>query len=142
MQKNMKNMKKFRLLTFLAFGLALNAMPAAAEVVCQPSEQQFYLKGIAWNVETGDARFKYFDDTMHSGRVVYSQPHNEFGEKINMLIPMEPDEIFRRDHVELIAFPINNTGDYQVTGAAFITVDGERRIDHLTGSSSYSCIEM
>lgn len=138
----MKNTKKHTLLSILALGFGLSTVSASAEVVCQPAEEAFYFKGIAWDIETATARFKYFDDTVHSGRVVYSQPHNEFGEKINILTPMVPDEVFKRDHVELIAFPINNTGDYQVMGAAFITIDGERRIDHLTGSSTYSCIEM
>lgn len=126
----------------LVFGFGLSATSASAEVVCQPAEQQLYLKGVAWDIETETARLKIFDSTVHSGRIVYSRPHNEFGDKINIIIPIEPDEVFKRDHVELIAFPTNDTGNYRLMGAAFITINGERLIDHLIGTAEYSCLEM
>ena len=146
MQKKMRmqNTKKNMSLSILALGFGLSAVSASAEVVCQPAVEEFYPKEVAWDIETGSARIKNFDfnSAVHSGRVVYLSPHNEFGEKINILVPIEPDEEYKRDHIELIAFPINDTGSYRVMGAAFITTDGERRIDYLFPSAAYNCIEM
>ncbi|CAM3840915.1 hypothetical protein VRRI112168_02750 [Vreelandella rituensis] len=136
----MLRMKKHLILPLLSIGIGLNAMPASAEIICKSSEAAF-LSGISWDVETGGARIKLSDNSIYTGKVVHSRPHSDYGDKLNILIPVEHD-IFSMDHAEFITFRTDATSNYRVLGAGFITVDGERRIDLSFSSTTYDCIEM